>query len=322
MRKCTIGVLLTVIIWLHALPYADSRAQNQDHSDWSWHRMIAHAMGGIGGVDYTNSYEAFIVNYEKGHRVFEVDLILTEDGYLAARHDWHPYMATLLQQDIPADRLGASLTLTEFKSLPILHKYQPLSFEDIVDLARRYPDVYFVTDTKETDLAQIRKQFVMIKETAEAADASVLTRIVPEIYTQQMYEAVMDIYPFPGKLYSLYLSSEPQEETLAFVKEKGIRTVAMPMERAMAMPGLVTKLLDAGVRTYVHTVNTAEEMQTVTKLGVYGVYTDFLSADNEREAVMAQQAAALFTANSSNRTTAVNSADGREERWVRLLESH
>lgn len=39
--------------------------------------MVSHAMGEINGQESTNAYEAFLVNYEKGYRVFEVALILT-----------------------------------------------------------------------------------------------------------------------------------------------------------------------------------------------------------------------------------------------------
>lgn len=58
--------------------------------DYSWlenHPYIAHAFGGILGHTYTNSYEAFLLNYQLGHRIFEVDFSLTEDDYTVAAHD-------------------------------------------------------------------------------------------------------------------------------------------------------------------------------------------------------------------------------------------
>lgn len=51
--------------------------------------LISHAMGEIDGYYYTNSLEAFENSYyNRGSRVFEVDLSLTKEGVLVARHDW------------------------------------------------------------------------------------------------------------------------------------------------------------------------------------------------------------------------------------------
>ncbi|MNI85161.1 Glycerophosphoryl diester phosphodiesterase family protein [compost metagenome] len=51
----------------------------------------------------------------------------------------------------------------------------------------------------------------------------------------------------------------------------------MPFERAQADPALVQDLNAAGAKTFVHTVNSPEEVDEMRQLGVHGVYTDFLS---------------------------------------------
>ena len=57
--------------------------------------IIAHAGGAIIGDGrvsiYTNSREAFELNYRLGFRTFEMDLELTSDGKLASVHDWDDY---------------------------------------------------------------------------------------------------------------------------------------------------------------------------------------------------------------------------------------
>lgn len=277
LRRLPVFALLALYGCILAFPVHAESAP-----DWTEYRMIAHAMGGINGHDYTNSYEAFLVNYEKGHRVFEVDLILTEDGKLAARHDWLAYTADLLQPGLPDDKKGVSLTLRDFKGVPILDKYKALSFKDVVRLMQQYPDIYIVTDTKETDPELVREQFRLIKEGAEAVDPAILDRIIPELYTEEMVETVNGIYPFPNKLYSLYQSADPADEIVGFVREQGIRTVAMPIERAQTMPDLMKGLNGLGVKTYVHSVNSEEEIRSLADLGVYGVYTDFLGNEQER----------------------------------------
>jgi len=54
----------------------------QPEYDYSWVSgacpYIAHACGGIDGATYTNSREAFIHNYELGHRIFEIDFNLSQ----------------------------------------------------------------------------------------------------------------------------------------------------------------------------------------------------------------------------------------------------
>ncbi|WP_284641705.1 phosphatidylinositol-specific phospholipase C/glycerophosphodiester phosphodiesterase family protein [Paenibacillus silviterrae] len=273
LKRLMLITLVTIFCMCTAL---QSNRAAAEPPQWTQHRMIAHAMGGISGAEYTNSYEAFVVNYEKGHRVFEVDLILTGDGKLAARHDWLPYTADLLKQSLPEDRIGESLNLREFKSAQILEKYKPLSFRDVAKLMQQYPDIYIVTDTKETDVALVRKQFEYIRQIANEVEPSILERLIPEIYTPQMYDAVMEIYAFPNLLYSLYLSDEPVAQTVQFVTDHQIRTVAMPVERVSLIPELASALHKAGVKIYTHTVNSQEEIQTLSEKGVYGVYTDFL----------------------------------------------
>src|SRR5210317_451008 len=50
--------------------------------------FIAHAGGSLNGQKYTNSLEALNLNYQKGHRFFEVDFSWTSDEGLVAIHDW------------------------------------------------------------------------------------------------------------------------------------------------------------------------------------------------------------------------------------------
>ena len=56
--------------------------------------FIAHACGGIDGIPYTNSYDALTANYNKGHRVFEADISLTNDGHAVLVHDWEDFLST------------------------------------------------------------------------------------------------------------------------------------------------------------------------------------------------------------------------------------
>ena len=47
---------------------------------WYTYHSIAHAMGGLDGKDYLNSIDGFYPAYQKGYRVFEMDILLTKDN--------------------------------------------------------------------------------------------------------------------------------------------------------------------------------------------------------------------------------------------------
>jgi len=204
MDKKTVSVLLLTFgliffTWGMVWPIGDQQAAAQNIDQWQENKLIAHALGGIQGSKYTNSYDAFVSNYNKGYRLFEADLLLTSDGELVARHDWSKGVQPNL-----AGQTGHALTKLQFESSPIRGKFRPLSFNDILQLMKKYPDFYLITDTKETDKVKIEQQFTVLVEQAQKVDASILSRIIPEIYSPEMYDVVMNVYPFPNKIYSLY----------------------------------------------------------------------------------------------------------------------
>ncbi|MCR8634017.1 phosphatidylinositol-specific phospholipase C/glycerophosphodiester phosphodiesterase family protein [Paenibacillus radicis (ex Xue et al. 2023)] len=267
-----LSILLSATLWL---PGKMTTAYAADPPEWTRYPLIAHALGGIDGIDYTNSLQAFTQNYDKGQRVFEIDLSLTEDGKLAARHDWMGYLAQKFEQDIPENKLDEPLTLKEFKSYKILEKYTPLSFNDVVRILNKHPDVYFITDTKETDPKLVKQQFTLIRDTANKVDPAILDRVIPEIYSPEMMETVKEIVPFKNVIFSIYLSAMEPDEVVNFVKNNGIRVVAMPTERVT--DGFIAALTKAGVVTYAHSINDTAEVKQLMDLGVHGVYTDFLT---------------------------------------------
>ncbi|WP_310830414.1 phosphatidylinositol-specific phospholipase C/glycerophosphodiester phosphodiesterase family protein [Paenibacillus pedocola] len=243
------------------------------------YRIIAHAMGGINGHTYTNTLDAFVANYEQGSRLFETDLLLTTDNKLIARHEWTGNMSKLLGQldVLPAAKQGTVLSYNEVMDTPILELYSPLDIDKIMDLMIAYPDAYIVTDTKEHDPELVTRQFRLIVEAAERKDPSLLERIVPQIYSRDMLDVVNKVYAFPEVIYTLYQSQDSDEQVLAFVKDTGVE-ITMPVTRASK--SFVRKLKRAGARVYVHTLNDEQEITKLSRMGVDGFYTDFISEDD------------------------------------------
>ena len=72
-----------------------------------------------------NCLEGFQAMYAQGVRVFEADLRMTSDQKVVLRHDWRKgWQRGIRETSIP--------TLEEFLNAPILGKYTPLSFQDLL----------------------------------------------------------------------------------------------------------------------------------------------------------------------------------------------
>lgn len=268
--------LLAFLMLMPVMPgSAFGAAPTAEPPEWTRYPLIAHGMGGLDGVELTNSLEAFETNYDKGQRVFEVDLSLTSDGLLAGRHDWMSYLDERFELDVPASEQDRPPTMATFLSRKILKQYTPISFDDVARLLVEYPDTYIITDTKEVDPQLVAKQFALIRDTIERVDPTLVDRVIPEIYSPEMMDTVKAIVPFPNVIFSIYLSDMTPDQVAQYVGSHGIRVVAMPVERATA--SFMRALKKNGAVAYVHAVNQTADVNAYMAMGVHGVYTDFLS---------------------------------------------
>ena len=273
--------LTTLICTLGWHVYEQEKALYIDNFpfDYSWtmYPYVAHAMGGIDGNSYTNSLEDFAENYENGHRVFEVDLSLTSDNKLAAIHDWS-VESTVGACEFPLteDQLGRPLSEAEFKELKIKGLYTPLTFEDIVQLMYDFPDIYIVTDTKETEEPYITAQFQYILDTVTAVDPDLLDRIIPQIYNEEMYYSIMELYDWNSIIYTLYNQGSEFStlEVIDFSCRNGIRVITTFPGRADSL--MLKDLLDSNCLIYMHTFNSPKDIEPFKEAGIHGFYTDFL----------------------------------------------
>ena len=237
--------------------------------DYSWldeTDFIAHALGGIDGCDYTNSKEAMEKAYADGFRVFEGDMQLL-DGRVVLVHDNERFEAyTGLDCD--------GMSYEQFMDAKILGKYSPVDIKDVVVFLSEHPDAYFMTDSKymvNPYSANILSAFVI---EALEYDASVLDRVIIQIYNQKMLESVMDIYEFKSVLYTLYSSSDTDEEALDFCLRSGVGVITVPRERMTEE--FAVKMEAVGVKTLTHTVNDLSEASAFFDMGVDCIYTDFI----------------------------------------------
>ncbi|OKP85491.1 hypothetical protein A3848_22300 [Paenibacillus sp. P32E] len=191
-------------------------------------------------------------------------------------------MSKMLGQQtiLPAVKQGTVLDYAQFMDSPILNIYSPLDMEGILDLMQSYPDAFIVTDTKEIKPELVTQQFTLLTEAAGRRDPALLERIVPQIYSQDMLDVIHRVHVFPEVLYTLYQSQDSNEQVIDFVKESGV-DITMPTTRVTR--SFVKKLKKAGARIYVQTLNDEAEIVKLSRMGVDGFYTDFVSEEDLRQ---------------------------------------
>lgn len=238
-------------------------------------RLIAHALGVIDGKAGTNSKEAFLQSYDNGFEVLEADFSVTSDGALVVRHDFDQDSYYTLEQVVKNG--STQMDLARYISEKICFRYTPLTAKDLITLMAEHEGIYVVTDTKNTDMANVTRDFnLLVKDATELGHREVLDRFIVQIYNEEMVDTVRNIYPFPNWIYTLYQTKDPDYAHIAdFCVEKGIDVVTMNYE--VLTPERVKTLKDRGITVFAFTVNSLLHMKKYVGYGIQGVYTDTIS---------------------------------------------
>lgn len=232
--------------------------------------LIAHAFGGVDGISYTNSLEAFEENYAGGHRIFEVDFCLTSDGRLVALHDWKHF------NEISGT--SGVLSYADFKSAKICEKYTPLGIDDIVGLMAAYSDFYVVTD-KFFPGSEGRLVPKLIE--ACGADETLLDRFIIQVYTDRNFLKIDKIHHFKNYIYTLYVrGNEELEQNAKFCVAHGIPTVTMWY--SWATDDAIRIYEKYKIKIFAHTVNDEAEYARLTG----GGYSEFIQILYPRNRLM------------------------------------
>ncbi len=238
-------------------------------------QIIAHGLGAIDGIGVLNCREGFESMYRQGVRVFEIDLRFTKDARLVLRHDWRPsWQEGVSEHSIP--------TLKEFLAEPILGKYTPLSFRDLLFLMAEHQDICIITDTKFTESDIVQIQFdAMVSEAADLGLTYLLDRFVVQFYNTSMYQSVDSVHHFSGYIYTLYQekfdgTEDGFREFAAFCAEqKNVTGITISAEIwNSAYAGIAEEY---GIKVFAHTINDPEQARSLFADGISAVYTDSLT---------------------------------------------
>ncbi len=220
-------------------------------------RFIAHAGGGINGDTYTNSLEALDLNYSKGFRLFELDIIKTADDIFVAAHDWKQWaQKTKYKGELPP-------TLEVFHQNPIKN-YTPMDIDRINLWFKEHPDAILVTD-KVNNPTEFAPHFV---------DKN---RMMMELFTTEaIIEAQkLDIKTLVGQNVLWGLRGKELETLQGW----DVEYIAMSRTKILDHLPLLKTLKDAGIKTYVYSINHNsiwnEDYVVENEMDyIYGMYAD------------------------------------------------
>lgn len=244
---------------------------------WENYTVIAHALGAVDGKAYLNSKESFIENYEKGYRLFEVDLTETSDGVWVCRHSWNTSMG---QWDGNEKKI---LTAEEFLKTPIYGKYTPMTLYDLFVLLKEYPDAFVMLDSKQYSIRNYQKTLEDYSEyveiATEAGAEQVLCQLIPQIYNEAMYPGVALMQKFQTYIYSMWqeYSTKELEQIAEFCREKNIP--AATIYENYWSPQVQEIFDEKGILLYIYTVNNLDNALAYLNSGAAGVCTDTITKE-------------------------------------------
>ncbi len=238
---------------------------------------IAHAMGGIDGIGYTNSLEAFETAYQNGLRVFEVDFSMTSDNKIVLKHDWENLSGMIGYES------GYIPTLEEYKSIKLYEKYTTLDIYDLFELMLKYRDIYIVTDSKLAAYEEVVEQFNLLSSILKNYNLSdqkhILEHSIIQLYNDNMLNAVESVIHFDNYIYTLYQRGLDDIEILAdFCVKNKIPVITMPY--SWWTEEVNNLLHKKGLKVFLHTLNDSKEVQDYLNSGVDGIYTDFITVSD------------------------------------------
>jgi hypothetical protein len=222
-------------------------------------RFIAHAGGMINGKKYTNSLEALNASYNKGFRVFELDIIKTSDNHYVAAHDWKNWAKQVgFLGDVPPN-------LKEFKEHKIYDSYSPLDMNDINKWFLKHPDARLVTD-KINEPEKFSSLFI---------DKS---RLMMELFDMKAIKEGLQIDSLSVMPSQSVISNLGKNE-IKKLKEMGVLNISVSVNFAKTNSEMMSYIKELGVNSYLYNVNI--ESWTNEKFvlkyfmdNAYGLYSD------------------------------------------------
>jgi len=262
------------------------------HAADTWYKkyhVIRHAGGGIDGKYYSNSLEVWNLSYERGNRVFDVDMAFTSDGHLVLRHYWgdnleDDSLCAISQSEVKIDGNGQVryykpfhvMTLGEFMQTKLYRTYTPLTCEDMIAYMATHEDIYMSLDMKDDVL---QSYDYVVKKAHDMDELNVLDRVIVSLYDVELYDEIAAIYPFKNwVLRQQYVHERNYSELLQDCIKYNIPVVNISY--CYANDEGVQWLHNAGIYTYVAICDYMSDMEMYQSKGIWGCCSNNLNESN------------------------------------------
>jgi glycerophosphoryl diester phosphodiesterase len=234
--------------------------------------LVAHALGGIDGLEKTNTREALAESLNEGKSWYEVDISRTRDDVLVCVHPSHLYQLFCdAPEDAPAE--VAELDAADLLSRRFEGSFTPMSFDELLSVMDEHPEIQVITDTQGLDEAMARAIGDLLTSHPGAGE-----RLVPQIYRPQdasLFEQVRSAWPFPFEILTLYQWTEDPDVAIAALETlPNVRMVVMWDD--LLDEHCNRTIHDAGRLVGVHTVNDPGRAAELRADGADVIYTDTL----------------------------------------------
>lgn len=247
---------------------------NKFNYDWTKeNKYIAKRMGGVDGYANTNSKEAMEESYKRGIRVLQGDLTMTSDGKLVLCTDFTKESLANLslpltwQNEIPSEK--------EFLSKKIKNKYTTMSFNDVAEFMKNHKDVYFVVGLNNKSIKDVEKDYKEILKVSRKVDNNILKRIIPQIYYDQMYRPIMNMYDFKSAIYVVNKDEKKSmDKIIDFSFGHGIKIISL--EEDKLSKDTIRKLTDRSMGIYMYGFNDLQKVSEFDPSYIFGVFSDYL----------------------------------------------
>ena len=238
------------------------------------HHYMAHAFGGYQGYKYTNTKEAFAHAIACGFRYLETDLFLTTDEQLICAHGFKE--EDCLNCGLPYEPwYTTGMTREKFLALQI-HGMHTADAFFLYEKMKEYPDLYLEIDMKRLNAEKATHYAVRLVETF-AHDEEVLGRLLIQVNSEEMHEAIDAVYHFPYYQFNVVRKRYEVgqlKDILSYCREKGICSVALKGE--YALPENIALVKDAGLSLLVYTIDSRKRAKEYFAMGVDTICTNYI----------------------------------------------
>lgn len=225
----------------------DGTAQNCGYRMYH-NPLMAHALGAFEEHTYCNTREAFQNSVKNGHQYFEADFSYTADRRLVLCHGWTEDQCKHIGLEYSDD--FAHMTYDRLMKLKV-HGHDIMDARDFYKLVKRYPKFSFELDLHETEDAPAEDMVKALLKDFQY-DERALDCLLVQVGSDEMYDAIDQVYHFRHYQYKVGLDMERLDEVITFSLEHGICAVALRAN--FAKPEHIRKIKNAGLYVMCYTV--------------------------------------------------------------------